>query len=222
MELVFGTPKSSGGAVSSVKMADGVFVSNGIVTSAQLCYNCKERESSLYVDDIALRMKLKVEGLSFEKDLYIAGQWKRTKTPQGGMVISGAGSAFRVMRVFDELGIEGKVELPQGTIPQKYADRIVGQRLWFLDYAAYIKATGGTGYQTYPLVAAPYDGEKEEDVPLRLYELFKTDVERGYVKNFHPEYANTNLQESGASGDGMGDIDFNFGANVSDMKSEPW
>lgn len=202
MGITFGKGETqSGSGGSSVKMADGVFIDKGVITAAQVEYGAKKYESWKPVD-VAVKLQLAVEGLDFTKDLWIGGNFRKDGTPQGGQVVTGVGGAFKVLRVFDELGIIGEID-DQGrfTDPHGIVDALQGRELFYLQYVAYKKDNGKPGYRDFEIIAGQQAGESEDDVRARLFDTWRFD---SYMqKDFKPEYLKDEEQTS-----------FNYGANA--------
>lgn len=194
-QLSFG--KSSQGFSNSIKVGEGVYVIHNTVKGARVEYNTSMIENSQYKDDIALRMLLNVDGKDWDKELYIGGNFKREGSPQGGTPqISGWGSAFRVARVFDELGIEGT--LVDGRFEQSAIEMLIGRELFYLQYVRGFNNEGKVAYADYRLVGAQRENEEPKDTAERLFKMFSDDLQGGYISNYDPSV----LGGSKPSGDG--------------------
>jgi hypothetical protein len=199
--LGFGNRRQYNG--TSVKIAEGVYVDRGIVRQVRAEYNTRMFKESAYEDEIALRMALEVKGLSFPKELYVGGRFKRVPVAPGKGSIDGWGSAFRVARIFDELHIEGKAD-ENGRLDPNVVEQLLGRELYYLQYVSRVRNDGKVAYSDYNMLAAHQEDETEEETCHRLYALFTADVQKNFVKNFHPEL----LRESGTQGE------FGFSAEV--------
>lgn len=219
MSIAFGKSQSYS-QHTSVKMEDGVYVDHGIITVARIEYQ-SPRNPNWKPDDVVLRLKLQVEGLSFEKDLAVSGNFRKEGTPQGGKIVAGQGSAFKVLRVFDQLGIIGDVS-DQGRFVRMEGDRmidigneltqaLIGRTLYFLQFAGYLKTNGKVGYRDYDILAAQQENETEEETRQRLYGQWRND--QYALSQFHPEL----IGQAVAGGDGSTEYEsFDFGANATE------
>lgn len=187
MALKFGGKPSGSGSRSSWKAAKGVYVNAGVIRAARAEYNTSMVENSQYKDDIALRLKIDQDGVDWTKELYIGGRFKKDGTPHGGDMISGWGSAFKVSRVFEVLGIQGDID-EEGRLPQKAIDALIGRKLFFLQYVKGLNKKGKPSYSDYRLVDAPRsEDDTPEEITNRLYDSFAKDLAGNYIKNFDPD-----------------------------------
>lgn len=176
-----------GGSASSTRVADGVYVCRGIIKGLKVEYNTSMVENSQYTDDIALRLSVEQEGLDWDKELYIGGNFKWEGTPQGGKMASGLGSAFRVARVFDVTGVEGEFS-EDGKLDPQAARQLVGKEIFFLQYVRGLNKEGKPAYSDYKLIEARKGDEEEEAVvQQRLLEMFNADLSGGFIKNYKPD-----------------------------------
>jgi hypothetical protein len=187
MGLSFGKSASSGSntSQSSLKRGDGVFVNKAVITEASIDYDCAMMEGSKWQDDVALRLKLAQEGLNFEKDLYIGGNFKK-EGPPGGEQIANWGSAFKVARVFDVLDIKGDLD-SEGHFYKDAIEALPGRTIFFLQYSTKLKDNGKARYADYRIVDAPRSAEEPDDaVADRITAAFEKDLAGNYLKNYRP------------------------------------
>lgn len=199
---------------TSTRVDDGVFVDKGRIKAARIEYQTSRIES-WKPDDVVLRLKLEVEGLDFDKDWATSGNYKKSGTPQGGRVVTGIGSAFKVASVFDELGIKGEIS-DTGEFPPQAIEALRGREVFILSYVAYQKDNGKPGYRDYDILAAQQEGETEEETRQRLYQHWLKQKEAGWVKDYRPELL---------EGQGSSDTSFNpsdWGSTGSSVEDAPW
>lgn len=185
MALKFGDKREVGGEGTSVKMMDGVFVDAGKVLAARVEYNSAKLPTWKYKDDVGLRIVLDVPGKDFNREIYIGGNYKKAVKADGTAVVTGFGTAFKVFRVFTELGITGAIN-DQGILEEGAAASLVGQTLWYLVYVNRRQPNGKPGYETFELLAARGDTETEDEVRERLLALFKGN-NWAFGKRYMPE-----------------------------------
>lgn len=171
MSLSFGTRSSNNG--TSERMGPGVYVGHGTVQGVKVRYNAPAVEG-WNPDDIVMDIQLDVDGIDFPIDILINGNWRKEPSGAGTTIVAGPGSAFKVLRVFDELGIAGEVS-PQGRLPQEAIDQLYGHTLFYLRYVAYTKDDGSPGYRNWGLLAASWDDEEPADTRERLFDSFMQD-----------------------------------------------
>lgn len=193
--LTFGNPSfGSGGNGSSVKVGKGAYVSAGTIVAAQLEYNTRmfPQNTNGPTDDVGLRLRLKVDGLSFEKDVYLGGIYKK----ENGMIV-GWGSVFRIARVFDVLGIEGTTD-ENGRFDPISISQLQGREIVYLNYVRDRDSeTGKLKYSDYRKLDAMQTIEETlQDVADRLWKDFSADVNDGWVTNYHPELADEKIDDS--------------------------
>lgn len=191
----------------------GVFINEGTITHAKLEYNTSFLPDMQYKDDIALRFTLSVPGLSFSKDLYIGGSFKREGDPSGAVV--GWGTAYRIALVFEALGVDGDINDEGRLEDPEVLDQFIGKDLLYLQYVNRIREKDGIvkpGYTDYRRVVAYRDKDGTADHEALLGH-FKQDHNNGYIRNYKPELIESTQNQS----DGT---DFNFGANANDEEEK--
>lgn len=103
--------------------------------------------------DLSLTIKMQVpkkDGGTYESTLYVNGKWQRDAN---GMV-TGKGSAFKVLDIFNKLKVEGIVKSDE-PIPAEMLQACIGKQLVFINYKAN-KKDGTVGSRNWDLVQ---DGE---------------------------------------------------------------
>ena len=180
MSFTFGKRSTQGSNSSSIKVGDGVFVNKATIAEAGSEYDCSMFEGSEYKDDLALRMKLDQEGLTFQKDLYIGGKFKWESDQRVGL-----GSLFKVENVFVVLGIDGDIN-DEGHLDIEAIKALPGREIFFLQYSVNLKDTGKPRYRDYQIIDARMGEESDEAVAARIYSRFNKEIEKGYMKAYTP------------------------------------
>lgn len=147
-------------------------------------------------------------GAGFAKSTTILGWFKKIATAHGE-VASGLGSLFKVKQLIKATGTDNGKVLQSAGIEASDLDEknfnesawrnlfdaavkeMVGQEVVYLEYAAYQKNNGKTGYDVYDIFySAGDDDEAAQKAGDALYKSFMKQVEGGWVKRYDPTLLN--------------------------------
>jgi len=143
-------------------------------------------------------------GAGFAKSTTILGWFKKIATAHGE-VASGLGSLFKVKQLIKATGTDNGKVLQSAGIEASDLDEknfnesawrnlfdaaikeMVGQEVVYLEYAAYQKNNGKTGYDVYDIFyAVGDDDEATQKAGEALYKSFMKQVDGGWVKRYDP------------------------------------
>jgi len=166
---------AQGGGGTGIKSPKGTFVRIYTIVSAEQFQDHKPHESFTDPMDIVIELKATSDGLTFEKNLSVIGNFKRDHQTRD---ICGWGSAFKVADLFAVLGVSmDDFELDENSrVSDADMKFIIGKELVALDY---ITDQGKT--RAWDRFGSPDDAEN-------FGEFFIDDhAKSGYPKNFDPE-----------------------------------
>lgn len=147
-------------------------------------------------------------GAGFAKSTTILGWFKKIATAHGE-VASGLGSLFKIKQLIKATGTDNAKVLQSAGIEASDLDEknfnesawrnlfdaavkeMVGQEVVYLEYAAYQKKNGKTGYDVYDIFySVGDDDEAAQKAGDALYKSFMKQVEGGWVKRYDPTLLN--------------------------------
>lgn len=171
MAITFG--KTNGAQGGS---GDGIFFDVAEIVKVQPFY----KASPDYLNkpnDVGIKVSYKPEGkeLSFTPDFYVGGNLKRNDLE----VVIGVGGAFKVQILFEEAGLEFKLNDDE-TIPDELLESLIGKKVLILNYRNTRSDSEKLRTSTYSIVAKP----GSEDY---LRSRFLKDVADGWVSNYQGE-----------------------------------
>jgi hypothetical protein len=149
--------------------------------------------------DLAIKIKFDI-GRSFDKEVTVFGNFKRNTDAS----IASFGSAFKVAKFFEILGINGSLT-PTNELPLEWFAQSIGKSCFVLDYVVGIKDNGKPKYFTWDMFGP-------DDATLAI-EFFKG-VQKGFPKNFSPDI----LDIVGA--EGVGDAYEPIGTPATDSQAD--
>lgn len=161
MSLNFGSPKFSNVSY---------FIQKGTIKGVQATY---KNEVFGITWDIDLSILLEItrkNGEPYPYTFNIRANFHRDS--QGN--ITGWGSAFKISRLFEKLGLTGKLT-SDGIIPDEYLNQIVDKEICVLFYRSGIKEDGNIKFQTWDVVDIDRDS---------LLEEFDYAQTKGYPRNY--------------------------------------
>jgi len=166
---------AQGGGGTGIKSPKNTFVRIGTIVSAEQRHNYKPHESFNDPVDIGIEMKLSVEGLTFEPNVSVMGNFARDAQTRD---VSGWGSAFKIADLFAVLGFNLEdLELDANNkVPEKQMKELIGKQLVYLSYV------------TNQGKVRNWDRFGNEDMAEGFGDYFMEDWEKsGYPKAFDPD-----------------------------------
>jgi hypothetical protein len=123
--------------------------------------------------DLAIKVSFDI-GRDFDKTVTIFGNFKRKADGSYDDI----GSAFKVCRFFETLGVKGKLT-PTNEIPSYWITSVIGHECYILDYLVGVKENDPTKgkYYTWDMISTDED--------YLVGEFYKS-VKKGYPKKFNP------------------------------------
>jgi hypothetical protein len=167
---------------SSASKHKGIFITKATVKSVVDL----SRQPLQYLNkafDLAIKIKFDI-GRTFDKEVTVFGNFKRNADAS----VASFGSAFKVAKFFETLGINGSLT-PTNELPLEWFAQSIGKTCYVLDYVVGIKDNGKPKYFTWDLFG--FDDE------LLVNDFYKG-VKKGFPKNFCPDI----LDEIGTEGIG--------------------
>lgn len=119
--------------------------------------------------DLAVKLTFDI-GKSFNKEITFFGNFKR----DADNVVQSLGAAFKVAKVFENLGIAGDLT-PSNELPSDWLSAIVDKECYLLDYAIGVKDDGKTKFGSWDRI----DTDKDF-----LLNDFLAEVKKGYPKKY--------------------------------------
>ena len=176
MSLRFGNP-----------MNISYFIQQATIRGIQATYNT---EVFGIVWDIDLSILLDVEKKNGEIYIYTMNIRANYQRDDSGN-ITGFGSAFKVARLFERLGISGKINA-DGVIPEDYLQQVIGRNICVLFYRTGYREDGNVKFQAWDIL----DIDKNS-----LLAEFDAAQVKGYPRNYLSEsdYSEDNSLEVGNS-----------------------
>jgi hypothetical protein len=165
---------ATGGGGGGIPSPKNTFVRVGTISQATQNQDYKPHESFSSNIDIGVEFKVVVEGLSFEPNLSVLGNFARDPQTRD---ISGWGSAFKVADLFAVLGFNmEELELDANNrIPEEYMKALIGKKITYLSY---VNTKGKT---------SNWDRFCAEENAETFGDFFYSDWESsGYPKNYAP------------------------------------
>ncbi len=189
MSLEFGVPRNQ---------RISFFIQHAVIRGMQATYN---NEFFGIVWDIDLSILLDVtkkNGEIYPYTLNIRANFSRNNQEE----IIGWGSAFKIARLFERLGIEGKLN-QNATIPETCLEEGIGREIFVLFYRTGIKESGDSKFQAWDIIdidrssllsefdAAQLKGYPRNFLPATLKGLYKstTDEEGNIVGVLNEQHA---------------------------------
>lgn len=180
-----------------------VYVKRGRIEKATYSENASIGSKGTVVD-VIVGLELDT-GAGFAKSTDILGWFKKIATAHGE-VASGLGSLFKVKQLIKATGTDNAKVLQSAGIEASDLDEknfnesawrnlfdaavkeMVGQEVVYLEYAAYQKNNGKTGYDVYDIFYSV--GDSDEDAQKAgdaLYKSFMKQVNGGWVRRYNPD-----------------------------------
>jgi len=157
--------------------AKDVITSKVTVTDLKVHYNESAPWNENQIFDIALEVKVDI-GKDFQPFFTIRGNYQKNETTGE---ITGWGSAFKIRRFFNSVGIIDFVTDNQGRLPAELLQAAIGKQFVKLDYVK-SNVDGKLKYSTWEVTGTD---------TIRLEgEFRKAYDDTGYPKNFFPECIN--------------------------------
>ena len=163
MSLNFGSPKFSNVSY---------FIQKGTIKGVQAAY---KNEVFGITWDIDLSILLEItrkNGEPYPYTFNIRVNFHRDSQD----IITGWGSAFKISRLFEKLGITGKLN-PDGVIPEQYLNQIIDKEICVLFYRSGIREDGNVKFQSWDVVDVNRDD---------LLAEFDYSQMKGYPRNYVP------------------------------------
>ncbi len=150
------------------------FVQKAIIKGVQVLY---QNEVFGITWDVDLSLLLEIyrkNGSTYEYQLNIRGSFKKDHSEK----ITGWGSNFKIQKLFQCLNINGIVNT-DGTISQNGLDALIESEVYALSYISGLKEDESHKYQMWDILS---------DSKTNLEDDFQYSNDRGYPRNFKPEY----------------------------------
>jgi hypothetical protein len=118
----------------------------------------------------------------------VGGNFKREKNKETGeLEVTGWSSAFRVLKLFQNLGIKGSLE-NDNKIPAEWVEKLKGRKVWRATYVKGLKKDNPeklawSSWNTFT------DAEGEDGFD-KLKKEWEDSRKRGYPQNYKPEAMN--------------------------------
>jgi hypothetical protein len=159
MSLRFGNPRNV-----------SYFVQQATIRGIQATYNNEVFGIVWDIDVSILLDVVKKTGETYEYTMSIRANYQKNDTGQ----ITGFGSAFKVARLFERLGISGKINA-DGIIPEDYLQQVVNKSIRVLFYRTGYRENGNVKFQCWDII----DVDKNS-----LLAQFDESQLKGYPKNY--------------------------------------
>ena len=159
MSLKFGNPRNV-----------SYFVQQATIRGIQATYSNEVFGIVWDIDVSILLDVVKKTGEVYEYTMSIRASYQRDDSGN----ITGFGSAFKVARLFERLGISGKINA-DGIIAEDYLKQVIGREICVLFYRTGVRDNGNTKFQAWDVV----DVDKNS-----LLAEFDSAQLKGYPKNY--------------------------------------
>ena len=159
MSLRFGNPRNV-----------SYFIQQATIRGIQATYNNEVFGIVWDIDASILLDVVKKSGETYEYTMSIRASYQRDDSGN----ITGFGSAFKVARLFERLGISGKIN-SDGVISEEYLNQVIGREICVLFYRTGIRDNGNTKFQAWDVI----DVDRKS-----LLAEFDSAQLKGYPKNY--------------------------------------
>ncbi len=182
------------------------FIQKAHIRAIKPTYNT-EVFGILWNIDLSILLDIvKRNGESYSYTLNIRCNYQKD---QSGNII-GWSSAFKISKLFNVTGVEGKMNI-DGTIPEGILESVIGKEIFVLSYITGLREDQSVKYQMWDVV------ESDKQSLLKEFEL---SMLKGYPKNYSPEVLTTHAKplivrsDIGPSNNrNPGSVDFDDGLN---------
>jgi len=149
------------------------FIQKAIIRAIKPTYNT-EVFGILWDIDLSILLDIvKRNGESYSYTLNVRCNYQKDQSSS----IVGWGSAFKISKLFNVTGIEGKIN-NDGTIPEAILESVIGKEIFVLSYVTGLREDQSVKYQMWDVV----ESDKQS-----LLKEFESSMLKGYPKNYSPE-----------------------------------